>query len=53
MQILGHCNQKGTMVDTEIPKVTDDMLSLDFPSDYAYIANPLVEDSARTGNCNF
>ena len=38
MQILGHCNQKGTMVDTEIPKVTDDMLSLDFPSDYAYIA---------------
>lgn len=28
------------MVDTEIPKVKDDMLSLDFPSDYAYIAKP-------------
>ena len=27
-------------MDTEIPKVTDDMLSLDFPSDYAYIAKP-------------
>ena len=29
MQILGYCNQKGTMVDTEIPKVTKDMVSKD------------------------
>lgn len=29
MQILKYCNQKGAMVDTEIPKVTDDMVSGD------------------------
>lgn len=29
MQRLGYCNQKGTMVDTEIPKVTKDMVSKD------------------------
>ena len=27
MQILGYCNQKGTMMDTEIPKKTGDMVS--------------------------
>ena len=27
MQIMGHCNQKGTMMDTEIPKKTGDMVS--------------------------
>ena len=27
MQIMGYCNQKGTMMDTEIPKKTGDMVS--------------------------
>ena len=29
MQIWRYCNQKGAMVGTEIPKVTDDMVSED------------------------